>query len=122
MSLEENKAVVRRYVDELFNAGDFAIVDENIAYREAGRHIDGRDAFKEGLSGYLASFTNPRLTIDDLVAEADRVAFRWTMRGNSAGPLVGVDATGKAAGFSGIVFVRLTGGEPWQIGRTMRNR
>ena len=64
MNVEENKAVVRRYVDELFNAGDLAIVDdivdENVAYREAGRHIDGRGAFKEGLSSYLASFRNPR--------------------------------------------------------------
>jgi hypothetical protein len=60
MDTEENKGVVRQYVDEVFNAGDFGvvgeIVDESIAYREAGRHIDGRDAFKRGLSAYLATF------------------------------------------------------------------
>jgi steroid delta-isomerase-like uncharacterized protein len=114
VNIDENKSVVRRYVDDLFNAGDLSvvddIVDENIAYREAGRSIDGREAFKEGLSGYLGSFRNPHLTIDDLV-ESDRVAFQWTMRGTSAGPLMGVDATGKAVGFSGIVFVRLVGGK-----------
>jgi hypothetical protein len=61
----------------VFNAGDLAvideIVDENIAYRESGRHIDGREAFEQGLSAYLATFGSRRLTLDDLVAEADRV-------------------------------------------------
>jgi len=115
MDTEVNKGVVRRYVDEVFNAGNLAIVeeivDENIAYRETGRRIDGRDAFKQGLSAYLATFGDPLLTIDDLAAEADRVAFRWTMRGTHVGPLMGVDPTGKEVTFSGIIFLRLASGK-----------
>ena len=114
MDTELNKGVVRRYVDEVFNAGDLAvvdeIVDENIAYREAGRDIDGRHAFKRGLSAYLAAFRNPLLSIDDLAAEADRVAFRWTLRGTHVGPLLGFDPTGKEVTFSGIIFLRLASG------------
>jgi predicted ester cyclase len=94
MDTEENKGVVRQYVDEVFNAGDFGvveeIVDESTAYREAGRHIDGRDAFKRGLSAYLATFWTVRLTIDDLVPEAHRVAFRWTVCATHTGPLMGI--------------------------------
>ncbi len=54
MSLEDNKAVVRRYVAEVLNAGNLAVVDdlfdEHIVYHEGGRRIDGREAFKQGLA------------------------------------------------------------------------
>src|SRR3989442_15534601 len=75
------------------------------------RQIDGRDAFKQGLSAYLATFGNPRLTIDDLVADADRAAFRWTLRGTPTGPVMGVAPTGKEVTLSGITFLRLERGK-----------
>src|SRR5215471_18266578 len=115
MTTEENKAVVRRYVHEVFNAGELAvideIVDENIAHREAGRHIDGREAFKQGLSAYLATFGIRRLTIDDLVAEADRVAWRWTVRATHTALLMGIGPTGREVTFSGIIIIRLARGK-----------
>jgi predicted ester cyclase len=130
VSVERNKAAVRRYVDDVFNAGNLAVLDKvidlNIAYREPTRQIDGREAFKQGLSGYLATFGNPRLTIDDLVADADRASFRWTLRGTPTASMMGVAPTGKEVTFSGITFLRLEGGRfvewwgQWDVMSLMR--
>jgi steroid delta-isomerase-like uncharacterized protein len=113
VSAERNRAAVQRYV-EMFNSGDLAdldeVIDMNIAYREPTRQIDGRDAFKQGLAAYLTTFGQPRLTLDDLVADADRAALRWTLRGTPTAPLMGVAPTGKEVTFSGITFLRLEDG------------
>jgi predicted ester cyclase len=90
MTIEENKAFVQRFIDEVFNTGNTnAIAD----YCVPGSMMVG------GLTGQLigirTAFPDSRFTVDEMVAEADKVVVRITMRGTNTGPLVGLPAFGK---------------------------
>ena len=97
---EENKAIVRRFLDELWNKRNRAILDElaTPSYTLAG------DALR-------SAFTDLRLTVDDQIAEGDKVVTRWTMTGTHTGEFEGVASTGKQVTFTGIFIHRIEGGK-----------
>lgn len=113
MSTEENKTIVRRFVDEIWNTGNHDVVDEIIAV-DAVRHnteINGIEAFKQNLTAFRTSFPDVHLVIEDLVAEGDEVAVRVTGRGTHKGELWGVAPTGKLATWTAIGIFRITDGK-----------
>ena len=117
MSTEANKSIIRRRVEEIWNQGDLAIADELIAddYLSNGQTI-GREGYKQFVAGVRAAFPDLRLTLDDLVAEGDRVAVRYTGRGTHAGAFMGIPPTGKRVTFTGIDLFRIAHGrmaEEW---------
>ena len=93
-SIEENKAVVRRaYVDGL-NRKDMGIIDEvfapeYVAYFPGVPPVRGRDAMKELLAAFLAAFPDIVFTIEDQIAEGEKVATRWTAHGTHQGEFRG---------------------------------
>lgn len=115
MSIERNKAVVRRYLDEVWNKGN---IDGSAAFlapdyrRHAGPGTDPLDI--EGqrvrLHGFRAAFPDARLVIEDIIAEGDLVAFRFTMSGTHRGPFQGVAPTGRQVRVPGLDLVRLRDG------------
>ena len=114
MSLEENKALVHRFVEEFWNQGDAATVDELMAVDAVIQMPTGelvnRDQLKAFAATWRESFPDWHSTFEELIAEGDRVAERWTGRGTHRGELLGIPPTGKSVQAPGSVFYRITGG------------
>ena len=115
MSTEENKAVVERFVEEFWNEGNLSTADELMA-PEVQIHLPSGDVVDvDGLKGFAGafrrSFPDWHSTFEELVAEGDRVAERWTGRGTHRGELMGIPATGKRVEVPGSVFYRIVEGK-----------
>lgn len=99
MSVEENKALVQRFADEVINAHDAAAVarfcaDDMTAHRgEVVRR--GLGAIQGTFAMLLDAFPDARYTVDVMLAEGDLVCERGTMVGTHTGPLMGVPPTGR---------------------------
>ena len=130
--LEENKAIVRRFGDEVWNKGNLAAVEELVAPEFVGcgpgeRVTRGPKELKRVVARMRAAFPDLHFTVEDEVAEGDRVATRWTGRGTHRGKWRGVAPTGKQVTFTGIAIRRIAGGkivERWvntdQLGLTIQ--
>ena len=115
MSAEENKAIVERFVEEFWNEGNTAVADELFA-PDAQIHLPAGDVVDvDGLKGFAGafreSFPDWHSTFEELVAEGDRVAERWTGRGTHMGELQGIPPTGKRVEVPGSVFYRIVEGK-----------
>jgi steroid delta-isomerase-like uncharacterized protein len=115
MSTEENKALVERFVEEFWNEGRLSIADELMA-PDAQIHLPTGDVVDvDGLKGFAGvfrgSFPDWHSTFEELVAEGDRVAERWTGRGTHRGELQGIPPTGKRVEVPGSVFYRIVEGK-----------
>lgn len=111
MSLEDAKAFVRRHFDEFVNHQDLSAADRNFSadYQEHGSDVPpGLPAGPAGPKQYLAAafkrFPDIHVTIEDIIAEGDKVAVRNTWRATDS-------QTNKKIEFSGIVIWRLSGGQ-----------
>lgn len=115
MGTVENKAVPRRFIEEAFNGGKLAVIDEvvspNYVNHVAGTEIRGRDGMKQFIMTYRTAFPDCRYTIEDQVAEGDKVVTRWTARGTQEGELMGIPPTGKHVSLKGVVIDRLENGK-----------
>ena len=115
MSAEENKALVRRFVEEFWNEGNTTAVDELMVADAAIHMPTGEVVALDGLKGFAAvwrgSFPDWQSTFEELIAEGDRVAERWTGRGTHRGELQGIPPTGKRVEVPGSVFYRIVDGK-----------
>ena len=115
MSAEENKALVRRFVEEFWNEGNEATADELMEVDATIHMPTGEVVDPDGLKSFAAtwreSFPDWHSTFEELVAEGDRVAERWTGRGTHRGELQGSPPTGKLVEAPGSVFYRILGGK-----------
>jgi steroid delta-isomerase-like uncharacterized protein len=114
MSTEENKALVRRFVEEFWNEGNTAAADELMAvdaeiHMPTGEMVD-LDGLKAFAGAFRGSFPDWHSTFEELIAEEDRVAERWTGRGTHRGELQGIAPTGKRVEVPGSVFYRIVDG------------
>lgn len=119
MSVEENKAIIRRYVDEMNNRND-AYMHEYFSpqyvYHGPSADLD-KNAFIEVHNAMLATFPDARMTVLDQVAEGDKVTTRWELNGTHRGDMLGVAPTGKEISVTGIIISRFEGGkvaEEWE--------
>jgi steroid delta-isomerase-like uncharacterized protein len=115
MSTEENKAIVHRLSDELWNKGNLAPIDELVA-ADVVVHSptfpgSGRGAFKQWVIGGRAAFPDCQLTLEDLIAEGDKVTLRWTFRGAHNGELPGIPPTNQHVVVTGIYIYRIVRGQ-----------
>ncbi len=103
MPTEENKAIIRRRVEEIWNSGNLTTADELIVtdYASNGQAI-GREGFKQFVTSVRTAFPDLYFTIEDLIAEGDKVVVRYTGRGTHKGDFSGIPATGKQVIFTGI--------------------
>jgi steroid delta-isomerase-like uncharacterized protein len=117
MSLEANKALIRRLVAEGWGKGDQATVDALLAPNfvdhaaELGGGASDAAGFKEQVREFRAAFPDGRTQIDDLIAEGDKVVLRWTDGGTHRGPFMGVAPTGKRVTLTGIDIYRIADGK-----------
>ena len=109
MSTEDNKALTRRGYDAL-NERDWAafeaLCDPDIVYHNASMTIQGFEAYKRFIAMYLTAFPDARLSIEDVIAEADTIAVRQTLQGAHQGDLMGIPPTGRPVTTTGITLIR----------------
>jgi predicted ester cyclase len=115
MTAEENKALVTRLIEEAWNEGNLAVIDELLA-PDYVLHIDapgapGREGYKQAVEMHRAAWSGLRLAIEDMVAEGDKVAMRGTLRGVHEGEYMGIPPTGKRATWSAISIRRFEGAQ-----------
>ncbi|MFN2197427.1 MAG: ester cyclase [Anaerolineales bacterium] len=117
MSAEQNKALFRRFVEEFFNQGNIGLVDEivkpNFAEREElpPGFPTGREGVKQLTMVLRTAFPDFKATIEDMIAEGDKVVVRMTWRGTHKGEFLGVPPSGKSVSFEVIDIVRFEGGK-----------
>ncbi len=112
MSAEQNKSIVRRWVEEGWNKRNTALIDQlftpNFYQHETGPEtVNSSETLKPFVAGYLSAFPDLQFTIEDLVAEGDKVVWRFKATGNNTGPFMGGPATGKSVAVTGIIIFRL---------------
>ncbi len=116
MTLDANKALVRRFFDEVMNEGKLDVVDEIFAPEYVNRHAHpgqtpGPEGVKALVTNVRRAFPDLVETVDDLVAEGDRVALRLTLRGTHRGLFRGVEGTGRRVEVMGMSIVRVEDGK-----------
>ena len=110
---EANKALVVRFVEEFWSKGNLAAVDE-LMTPDAVIHqpeVGGIAGLKAFNTTFRAAFPDWYSTPQELIAEGDRVAERWTGRGTHRGEFQGIPPTGKQVAVPGVVFYRIRNGK-----------
>ncbi|HXZ05639.1 MAG TPA: ester cyclase [Ktedonobacteraceae bacterium] len=115
MSTEENKALLRRLFEEVWNQGNLATVDELLApdyvLNDPALLVRGPEGFKAYVSAFRSAFPDMYATIEDQIAGEDRVAMRFTVHATHKGEFQGIPPTGKQVTLSGIDIQRIADGK-----------
>jgi len=112
MSAEQNKSIVRRWIEEGWNKHNLAVIDEVYApnfvqHEPEPQTVKSSEDLKQYVGTYLTAFPDLQLSIEDLIAEGDKVVWRFVSNGTHTGPFMGIPATGKKGVITGIVIFRL---------------
>jgi len=111
----ENESVVRRFFEELWNAGDLALADDIVAPQHVHHVGDdvrhGPEGVRQMASSLREAFPDLHFTLEDVLSDADRVAVRWTATGTQTGAFFDLDPTGRHARWTGMDMVRLHDGQ-----------
>lgn len=120
--MDRNKEVARRIYEEVINKRDLDLLDDLVRpdYVEhdplpgQGTGVDGiKDRFRILIEGL-----DPTFTIEDVIAEGDKVVVRWTNNGTNVGDFLGMPATGRSFSTAGIDIYRVEDGklaEHWHV-------
>jgi steroid delta-isomerase-like uncharacterized protein len=109
---EQNKKLVRRFVRDLLNDENPSAVDqllaEDFVLRLPGHApVQGREAFTQAVQEWRAAFPDWRVSIEELIAEGDRVAARWRCEATHQGPLLGIPATDRRVSWTANDILRI---------------
>jgi steroid delta-isomerase-like uncharacterized protein len=114
---EQNKAIERRLLDEVYNQGKLEVIDELVASDFVGHGTameggdQGRDAYKGFVIMMRTAFPDLQMMIEDQVAEGDKVVTRFRARGTHTGTFQGIPPTGKTGELSGTIIDRIADGK-----------
>jgi len=122
MSVESNKAVSRRFTEELFVRKNISLISEfldanTITHTTMG-DFKGHQGFKQFITPYWAAFPDLNLVNEEEIAEGDKVVLRQTVTGTHTGSLMGIPPTGKKFAVQEIVINRFMNGkvvETWAL-------
>lgn len=114
---EQNKRVKRRLIEEVWNRGNFDVVDELVAGDYVG-HSSSSAEDTQGPAGYRQfyaalrrAFPDLTFTVEDQIAEGDRVVTRWSAHGTHEGEFQGIPPTGRRGTITGITIGRIANGK-----------
>ena len=121
MDEDFNKAVVRRFIEGFLNTGNPDIADEVFAadyidHTSSNPELAGRENIKRFAEEWLAAFPDSHSVVEDVVAEGDKVASRWTTSATHQGQFRGVSPTGERVEVEAIGIFRIAEGrvvESW---------
>jgi len=121
MSIATNKAIVRRYFEQVLNEQRYDLIDEflveNIELHGSGL-APGLEVVKQWLATFAAAFPDGYTTIEDMVAEEDKVVVRTIFNGTHKADMQGIPGTGRTVSMTGITIFRLDNGritEGWLL-------
>ena len=116
MTVDENKAVVRRFAEEVWSQGNLEVLGDLVTGDVAR---NGQRLGVDGMGGVVAmirgALPDLRGEIVDLIGEDDKVVWRYVSRGTHRGPLMGVPATGRRVEYTGTATLRLVDGRIAEI-------
>jgi steroid delta-isomerase-like uncharacterized protein len=123
MSVEENKQLIRRFYDDIVNAGRLEAVDELVAEGFVEHeNFPGLEGGREGLRQFVVmlhtAFPDIRIDVHDILADGDRIAVRSSMRGTHRGDFMGIAPTGKVVDVPMMDVIRIENGmaaEHWGV-------
>jgi predicted ester cyclase len=122
MEREAIERLVRRWLDDGIGRGELSIFDELLAEdvcdSSGGTLAHGRESFKRRAQAVHTAFTERVLTLDDLLCDGDRAAWRWSLTGTHSGSFGGIAATGRRITLRGVNLQRFAGGrvvEHWTL-------
>lgn len=118
MSSDENKVFMRRFYEEVFNQRNLAAIDDFVAANfvnhsasQLGMTGGDLEHVKQFVSMAMQAFPDLHYTVEDLLAEGDKIVARITISGTQQGAFMGIPATGKHATISDIEIFRIKGGK-----------
>ena len=119
---EENKAIVLRHWEEVVSKGNLDLIDEIFApdfvAHEADQDIRGPEGVRQFIVMLRAAFPDLHVTVEDVLAEGDKVVQRWSGHGSHQGELMGLPPSGKRISVAGITISRFEDGkvaEEWEL-------
>jgi steroid delta-isomerase-like uncharacterized protein len=121
VTVEANKALVRRFYEEVWDRGNLDVADEVFAPEYVRHDFRGGEpepaaaGQKNIAAAFRTAFPDLSFKVDFVFGEGDLVAGRWTATGTHLGPWTGVDATGRSMRFSGINVFRFADGKVVEI-------
>ena len=113
----DNKAIVRRLYEEVWNKRRLELVDEIISPSHALHDPTltdssvGPDAYKRQVSRFIVGIPDLRFTIEDIVDEKEKLAVAWTISGTHTGEFMGIPATNKKVYVEGITINHIVDGK-----------
>lgn len=114
MNPNVNKAIVRRYFDEIFNQGDFAEIEAllapSVVFENPPNRLEGLAAVKQLAISLRTAFPDLQFVIEDEIAEGDKVVTRWRLQGTQRGPFLGHPPTDRRFNVTGMDIFQITGG------------
>lgn len=112
---DQNKMLARRATEEVWNQGNFAVVNEIFAGDYVGHQPGDEASGQEGVKQYFGmlrdAFPDIHFTIEDQIAEGDRVVTRWVANATHQGGFKGIPPTGKRGNITGITINRVANGK-----------
>ncbi len=116
MTVQEDKAQTRRFVEEVWGKGSLAVVEELLAtsfvlHAPPPGVTPDREGYKQWVSMTSAAYPDGHVTVEDMIAEGDKVVTRWSWRGTHKGEMWGIAPTGRQVTVRGISIDRLVGGK-----------
>ena len=116
MSFEKNKALARRYQEEVWGKGNLALIDELVAADFLDHSLPagmdpGFAGAKTAVQGALDAFPDGQWTVEDLIPEGDKVVIRWKMQATHEHAFRGIAPVGKPVTVAGITILRIADGK-----------
>ena len=117
MSAEENKALVRRYIDEAVNKGNLDVLDEVLdpnyvnPTSPLGRTPGGVERYRQGVIGTRTAFPDIQVRFENMIAEGDLVAYQSIWTGTHLGEFRGIPPTGKRVEWQATCYRRVRDGK-----------
>ena len=116
MSAEDNKALIREVIEEVWNRGNLAAVDRYFApdyvdHTPFPGQGPGPEGYRQVVTAIRDAFPDLHLTLGDILGEGDKVAFRYTMEGTHQGHFMGMPPTGKPFSVTGMIIARVADGK-----------
>lgn len=112
--VNRNKEIIRRYIEDVWNGQQFELIDEILApdvlcHEPDGTDVQGNQRFRQVIPMLRKAFPDLHLTIEELVAHEDRVAFQLTIRGTHEGEFAGIPPTHNHVTATEMFIMRLSG-------------
>ena len=116
---EKNKALIRRWFEEVWNQGRSDVIDDLLAEDAvihglvdgAGNPVNGLDGFHDFHTQFRGAFPDLIVSVDDTIAEGDMVVARCSVRGRHMGNHLGFAATNAPVQFDGVAITRIENGK-----------